>query len=145
MNPREMLAQGQSMAIAVFVPRQPIQTSRGLVRAMWFGHVHPNVRIGPVAEGDQFGESYDSGIRFEDAGYPNARASHNHACASATGQLSPNGDMDGLAACEAMGWLVDYLGPIGPGPNHYMTNQYTAGRARSDFLSTGHALPPMPE
>jgi hypothetical protein len=133
------------MQVAVFIPDQPLPSSRGPLRALWFGHVAPDVKTGRVEKGDTFARSFDSGIRFENNGVPLARAAHDHTCASTTGQLSPNGDVDGLAAAEVMGWTpVIFLGNGGPGPSQYQAGAYTAGRLRSDFTNTGHQIPDMP-
>jgi hypothetical protein len=144
-TPRDMLG-NQVMQVAVFVPDAPLNSSRGPIRAIWFGHVKPGVKTGRVAAGETFGYSYDSGIRFENNGVPNARASHVHACASATGQLSPNGDVDGLVAAELMGWTpITWVGSNGPGPQQYQSGAYCAGRPLADFRNSGHAVPPMPD
>jgi hypothetical protein len=144
-TPRELLGTGQVMQVAVFIPDQPLPSSRGPLRALWFGHVAPDVKTGRVEKGDTFARSFDSGIRFENNGVPLARAAHIHACASTTGQLTPNGDVDGLACAEVMGWTpVTFLGNGGPGPSQYQGGAYTAGRHRSDFTNTGHQIPDMP-
>jgi hypothetical protein len=132
---------GQTMHVAVFWPDQPLQTSGGPLRAIWFGHVRSNVRTGRVRRGEKFAETGASGIQFERAGIPNARAAHAHACASATGQLSPNGDVSGMLACEAMGWRVEFIGSNGPGPQQYMTGAFCAGRRLSDFHQAHQPLP----
>ena len=132
---------GQTMHVAVFWPDQLLQTSGGGLRAIWFGHVRGNVRTGRVRRGDQFAETGASGIQFERAGVSTARAAHAHACASATGQLSPNGDVDGLLACEAMGWRVQFIGSNGPGPTQYQTGLYCAGRLLTDFHTAHKPLP----
>ena len=132
---------GQTMHVAVFWPSQAIQTSGGRLTALWFGHVRGNVRTGAVNKGDTFAETGASGIQFERAGVATARAAHAHVCASTTGQLSPNGDVDGMLACEAMGWQVRFIGNDGPGPDQYKTGAYCAGRLLADFQNGGKPLP----
>lgn len=131
---------GQTMNVLVFVPVAPISTSYGLVRALWHGHVRNACQTGRMPKGDQFGLVGASGIQFERIGVSKARAAHSHACASATGQLSPNGDLDGMACAEAMEWDVTFLGN-GPGPNEYMGGGICAGRELSDFEQGGHPIP----
>lgn len=135
----------QAMYVAVLVYDMPISTPYGTVRADWAGHVNGNVQTGRVAKGEQYAESWDSGIRFENSGVPNARAAHIHACASATGTLSPNGDLDGMAFAFVRGWQpIKYLGEVGPGPTQYQQGGWTAGRRTTDFTSAGKPIPPMP-
>ncbi len=58
-----------------------------------------------------------------------------------SGQLSPNGDVDGMIACELMGWEVQFIGD-GPGPQQYqLPNVWTAGRRTSDFTAAGRPIP----
>lgn len=134
----------QTMYFLVYKPNSPIRTSRGTVVASWFGHVDgQQIKTGAVKKGEQFGRAWDSGIRFESGGVVNARAAHVHCCASATGNLTMNGDIDGLAAAEMMGWSVRHLG-TGPGPNDYFLGKHTAGRHTSDFTAAGKPIPPMP-
>ncbi len=140
MDRAQLIATGQTMYFVLFVPHAPIA---GL-KAMWFGHARGNAKVGAVKQGEWFGESGDSGIRFETAGVPNARASHVHCCASTSGQLTMNGDTDGLRAAAAMGWKVEFIGSNGPGPQQYQGGQFCAGRLLSDFTTHGHPIPPMP-
>lgn len=144
-HPADLMAALQTMYVAVLVYDTPISTPYGTVRVDWAGHVNGNVKTGRVAQGEQYAESWDSGIRFENSGVPNARAAHIHACASATGTLTPNGDLDGLAFAAARGWQpIRYLGEVGPGPTQYQQGGWTAGRRTSDFTSAGKPIPPMP-
>lgn len=139
------LAGLQPMYVAVLVYDTPIQTPWGTVKVDWAAHVRGNVKTGRVAAGEQYATCWDSGIRFEDSGIPNARAAHVHACASATGSLSPNGDLDGRAFGYVRGWEpLAYLGDGGPGPSQYQQGRYTAGRLTSDFKSAGKPIPPLP-
>lgn len=140
MTEADLVATGQTLYFVLFAPNAPLA---GL-KALWFGHARGNARLGPVKIGDWFGESWDSGIRFEAGGVPDARAAHVHCCASTTGQLTMNGDVDGLRAAAAMGWHVEFIGSNGPGPDQYYTGAYTAGRLRTDFTSGHHPIPPMP-
>jgi hypothetical protein len=132
----------QVMNVAVFVPDTPISSSRGVIRALWFGHIRNGTRQGHMNAGDKFGESGASGIQFERAGVLYARAAHVHACASVTGNLTPNGDVDGAVACEIMGWKVTNVGFV-PGPNQYFTGNYCAGRLLSDFRNASKPIPRM--
>jgi hypothetical protein len=142
----DLVALGQNMYIAVLVYDTPLSTPYGVVRADWAGHVKGNVKGGRVAQGEQYAESFDSGIRFELAGVSNARAAHIHACASATGTLTPNGDLDGLAFAAVRGWApITYLGEVGPGPTQYQQGGWTAGRRTADFTLAGKPLPPLPQ
>ncbi len=140
MMAEQLLTTGQTMYFVLFVPHAPLA---GL-KAMWFGHARGNAKTGAVKQGEWFGESADSGIRFETAGVPTARASHVHLCASATGALTMNGDVDGLRAAAAMGWQVEFIGSNGPGPSQYQGGAYTAGRLHADFTKAGKPIPPMP-
>lgn len=139
----QLHALGQTMYIAVLVYDTPIQTSYGLVRADWAGHVRSNVKTGRVASGEVYAEVGASGIQFEQAGVPHARAAHIHAAASSTGQLSPNGDVNGMAFAEVRGWKpLTWLGDVGPGPQDYLSGQFCAGRKLADFTAAGKAIPP---
>jgi hypothetical protein len=138
MQPADLIALGQTMYFVLYVPNVPLN---GL-KALWFGHSRGNAKLGAVKQGEWFGESWDSGVRFESVGI-HARASHVHCCASATGSLTVNGDVDGLLAAQAMGWDVQFIGN-GPGPNEYYSGRYCAGRLLSDFTAAGKPLPPMP-
>ena len=140
MDRAQLIATGQTMYFVLYQPAVPLA---GL-KALWFGHARGNAKVGPVATGEWFGESWDSGIHFESAGVPNARAAHVHCCASATGALTMNGDVDGLRAAAAMGWSVEFIGSNGPGPNDYLGGAYCAGRHLADFTNGGHPIPPMP-
>lgn len=135
----------QPMYVAVLVYDTPVSTPYGTVRVDWAAHVRGTVQTGRVVKDEQYAESYDSGIRFENSGVPNARAAHIHACASATGTLSPNGDLDGLAFAAVRGWTpITYLGEGGPGPTQYQAGGWTAGRRTTDFTQGGHPFPPIP-
>jgi hypothetical protein len=139
----ELRAIGQTMYFIVYQPDVPIQTSYGPFKVGWGGHARSNAKVGRVVKGDKYGESWDSGIHFE-PGVPEARAAHVHACASATGNLTMNGDISGLAWCEVHGWKVAFIGSNGPGPTQYQQGAYCAGRLRSDFTAAGKQPPPMP-
>lgn len=132
----------QTMYVAVFVPDAPLVISGKTVRLLVYGHVRNDIRTGRVTRGEQFATVWDSGIRFEAVGVQ-ARAAHVHCAASTTGQVSANGDVDGLLAATALGWTVEWRGQ-GPGPNEYMSGQWVAGRRRSDFERAGRSLPPVP-
>jgi len=135
----------QPMYVAVLVYDTPIQTPWGAVRTDWAGHVRADVKTGRVAKGETYAVCWNSGIDFEAAGIPNARASHIHACASTTGSLSPNGDMDGRAFAYVRGWEpMAYLGEGGPGPQDYQSGRWTAGRLTQDFHQAGKPIPPVP-
>lgn len=135
----------QPMHVAVLVYDTPIPTPWGAVRADWAAHVRGDVRTGRVAAGEPYAVCWDSGIRFENSGVAAARAAHIHACASATGTLTPNGDLDGRAFAYVRGWEpLAYLGEGGPGPGQYQQGRYTAGRLTSDFQRAGKPIPPMP-
>lgn len=136
----QLAALGQTMYFVLYQPAVPLA---GL-KALWFGHARGNAQVGPVATGEWFGESWDSGVHFETAGVPNARAAHVHCCASTTGALTMNGDVDGLRAAAAMGWQVEFIGSNGPGPTQYQGGAYCAGRLLSDFTNGHHPIPPMP-
>lgn len=127
----------QNMSIAVFWPDQSLYN----LKALWFGHVRPDIAVGRVEAGQRICTSWNSGIDFEARGIQ-ARASHVHCCGSTTGTLSPNGDADGLLAAGAMGWKVDWRGAGGPGPNDYLGGQWVAGKPRSAWA--GHSIPPPP-
>ena len=141
---RNLLEPNQTMYVAVFTPNRPIFTSRGVVKLVILGHLQQGVVIGPVQRGVKFGVSWDSGIRFEGQN-PVARAAHVHVAASSSGVLSPNGDMDGWAGVEAMGWQVTNVGRV-PGPSDYpVPNLWCAGRRYADFTASGHAIPASPD
>lgn len=135
----------QTMFVAVLRPNRPITLRDGTVlNHMHFGHVHAAIRTGPCPAGTPFAQTWDSGIRFELAGNPTARAAHVHVAASTVETLSPNGNVSGLYACEAMGWYVTQVA-YAPGPNDYMQpNKWCAGRRYSEFQQAGKAIPPMP-
>jgi len=135
----------QPMYVAVLVYDTPIPTPWGAVRTDWAGHVRADVKTGRVGAGETYAVCFDSGIRFENSGIPNARAAHIHACASATGSLSPNGDLDGRAFAYVRGWEpMAYLGEGGPGPQQYQSGRFCAGRLLSDFQQAGKPIPPLP-
>jgi hypothetical protein len=136
-NGVEVIYPKQTMAIAVYWPDAPLN---GL-RALWFGHVRPDIAVGRVEAGQRICTAWDSGVRFEDRGIQ-ARAAHVHCCASATGTLSPNGDVDSLRAAAAMGWQVEWRGAGGPGPEQYLSGLWAAGKPRSAWA--GRTLPPVP-
>lgn len=132
----------QIMNVVVFVPDAPLPSPGGPpLRALWFGHVRDDVRTGRVARGDLFALSGASGIQFEKVGIAKARAAHVHTCASATGALSPNGDVDGFVAAKAMGWDVVNVGTV-PGPNEYLSGYFCAGRLLRDFQWAHKPIPP---
>lgn len=136
------LIAAQAMYVAVYWPDAPIRLSNGqMLRAAWFGHCRGDIPVGRVDTGGRICTSWDSGVRFENNGIT-ARAAHAHTCGSATGTLSPNGDVDGLLVAQALGWQVEYRGASGPGPNDYMAGNYIAGKPRSQW--GGRAIPPMP-
>lgn len=131
----------QTMYVAVYVPDAPIALGGGApLRLLLFGHVRPDIRTGAVQRGDVFATVWDSGIHFEAQGIP-ARAAHVHCAASTTGQVSANGDVDGLLAAAALGWTVQWRGQ-GPGPNEYLSGQWAAGRLRVEFERAQRPLPP---
>jgi hypothetical protein len=144
MTAAQLVSTGQTMYFVVYQPDVPISTRYGLFKIGWAGHARGSAKVGRVKKGEWYGESYDSGIRFETAGVPNARAAHVHACASASGTLTMNGDINGLAWCEAHGWQVEFIGSNGPGPQQYQGGAFCAGRLLTDFTTHGHPIPPIP-
>jgi len=133
----------QVMYVAVFWPTGPLWLNGTRCGHLHYGHVRSNVTTGSVAAGQPFATTWDSGIRFENAGITNARAAHTHCCAGAGTTLSPNGDLDGRLAVLAQGWSVTDLRSI-PGPSDYQSGAYCAGRRLTDFTSGGHPIPPLP-
>lgn len=132
----------QTMAVAVWWPAAPFTVEGQRIGHLHYGHVRGDVRTGAIAKGEQFAQSWDSGIRFE-PGVPKARAAHTHCCAGAGTTLSPNGDLPGRLAAVAQGWTVTDIGTV-PGPTDYQGGRYTAGRLTSDFTQAGKPIPPMP-
>lgn len=131
----------QNMFIAVFWPDTPLQARNGqMVHAIWGGHCKSDIPVGRVETGQRFLTIWDSGVRFENNGIV-ARAAHVHLCGSATGTLSPNGDIDGFLIAELLGLYVQDVGTV-PGPNDYMTGGFIARLPRSQW--TGHTIPPIP-
>ena len=132
----------QTMYVPVYWPDATIRLANGqYCRAAWFGHSRQDAAVGRVDTGDRICTSWNSGINFEANGIT-ARAAHVHVCGTATGTLSPNGDVDGLLVAQALGWQVEWRGNVGPGPNDYMGGGWIAGKRRSAW--TGRALPPQP-
>lgn len=135
----------QVMYVAVFWPDEPLIIAGQRIGHLHYGHVHENIRVGRVAQGDAFAWAWDTGIRFE-PGVPKARATHTHCCAGAGTTLSPNGDLPGEYAIMAQGWAATDIGTV-PGPTGttgYQSGRYTAGRPTSDFTEAGKQIPPMP-
>jgi hypothetical protein len=141
----------QQMAVFVWWPDTPYVVAG--VPLLWIGgaHVDPtSVRQGHVNTGDTMALTSNSGINFERAGYAEARAAHWHAICGRSRQLSPNGDVSGALAIQALGFPAPVLGPK-PGPTQYEQRGadgkclYCAGRLRSDFLAAGKPIPPMPQ
>lgn len=132
----------QVMYVAVFWPNAPLVIDGQRIGHLHYGHVHENIRVGTVAQGDEFAWAWDTGIRFE-PGVPKARATHTHCCAGAGTTLSPNGDLPGVLAVKAQGWAATDIGTV-PGPTDYMGGRYTAGRLTTDFTKAGKPIPPMP-
>lgn len=126
----------QVMNVAVFMFDTPINGVRGI----GLGHVRNGTLQGHMLKGTKFGESGASGIQFERAGITTARAAHVHATTFMSGQLSPNGDADGKIACEIMGWQLTDVGFV-PGPTHYFSGNYCAGRLLSDFRNASKPVP----
>lgn len=141
-NPNTVNPLAQVMNVAVFVPDRPFNTSKGIVKAIGFGHNRNGTVQGHMMKGTKFGESGASGIQFERAGVTYARAAHVHATAFISGQLSPNGDVDGAVVFEIMGWKGTNVGFV-PGPTHYFTGNYCAGRLLSDFKTASKPVPRM--
>jgi hypothetical protein len=134
----------QTMYVLAYAPDGGYRTTGGLVRLQVGAHVRQDIRTGRVTTGDLMTVVWDSGIHFESAGNPVARAAHFHSAPSQSGQLLPNGDMDGLYGCELFSWQVQNIGTV-PGPNDYaIPNRYCAGRLYSDFQQAGQSIPPMP-
>jgi hypothetical protein len=132
----------QTMFFALLTFDTPQRLPNGVIaKAIWLGHVRGDIATGHLVKGQRWCTLWNSGINFEAAGIP-ALASHAHTCGTATGQLTMNGDVDGYAVAEFLGWTLHNAGVSGPGPDHYMTGQYRAGKHVS--LWTGHALPPGP-
>lgn len=131
----------QTMFVAVFWPASTLVIDNVRIGHLHYGHVHQDVKTGPVAAGDTFALSWDSGIRWEPS--IQTRAAHTHCCAGAGSTLSPNGDLDGTLAIKAQGWNATALASV-PGPLQYQSGQYCAGRLRNDFTAAGKPIPPMP-
>jgi hypothetical protein len=134
----------QIMYVAVVRFAQPFVIDGVPLQHLHLGHVHPQIATGRRAKGEQFGQTWDSGIRFEQAGNPVARAAHVHTAASTRAELTPNGNVSGLYAARAMGWLVQPVARV-PGPEEYrQPYQYTAGRRYAEFQQAGRPIPPIP-
>jgi hypothetical protein len=117
-------ALGTMMHIAVLTFDQSQQTPGGaLARAIWIGHVQDGFPTGRRAAGNLFAVCGRSGIEF--AG---CDASHGHLCGTATGQLSPNGDIPGVEVARLLGFNPRVT--TVPGPQEYMTGQYDRGKPR---------------
>lgn len=131
----------QTMFVAVYWPDDPRRVGNGQVyRAAGAGHCRSDVPVGRVNAGDRWATTWDSGVRFEGQGLQ-VRAAHVH-LTGFTGQLSPNGDIDGLLVAEDLGLQVRNVGIIA-GPNDYLAGSWIAGRPKREWA--GRALPPMPE
>jgi hypothetical protein len=134
----------QAMYVAVIDPVSSYMTSGGPIRRLVGAHVNSAIKSGRQPKGTTITVTWDTGIRFEPSPNPVARAAHFHSAPSQSGQLLPNGDMDGIYGFEMLGWEARDLGSM-PGPTDYSRpNLFCAGRRYQDFVSAGRQIPPIP-
>lgn len=121
-DPMNLLAAGP-MIISVATPNVPVTINGYRAVRFWYGHVQDGFGLGRRLNGDMLFRCGTSGLESL-PGEPG----HVHCCASATGQLTPNGDLPGIIAAKWVGrnprvtWV--------PGPQQYMTGRYYRGKAR---------------
>jgi hypothetical protein len=119
---------GTMMHIAVLAFDQPQRTPGGqTVRAIWIGHVIDGFPTGRRAAGNLFAVCGRSGIEF-----PGCDASHGHVCGTATGQLTPNGDIPGVEVVRLLGFnprVTEVPGPYSPNGG-YAGGGYDKGKPR---------------
>lgn len=111
------------MYICVFTPDQPVMVDGYRVVRFWFGHVQDGFATGKRKQGDLMFRCGNSGIAMLPG-----EASHIHCCASATGSLTPNGDVPGSVAVRWLGFNPRVIWV--PGPAHYASGGYFRGKAR---------------
>jgi hypothetical protein len=121
---------GTQLHIAVFWPEQPLPLPDGrTLRVLWIGHVRSDVPVGPREAGDPLAVCWNSGIEFAvvnpRTGQP-IDASHGHVAGSATGRLSPNGDVPGLWVAQLLGYRPRVTRV--PGPADYASGRWDRGK-----------------
>jgi hypothetical protein len=115
---------GTMMHIAVLTFDQPPRTPGGQpVRALWIGHCEDGFATGRRAAGADFCRCGNSGVEF-----PGVDASHGHVCGTATGQLSPNGDVPGVEVARLLGFNPRVVRV--PGPADYQAGRADKGQFR---------------
>lgn len=96
--------------------------------ALGLGHIDPtSVTRGGVKTGGVICRGGMSGLEALAQWEP----SHTHLTVYRTGQLSPNGDYDGVWAARYFGF--DPLVVPVPGPTEYLSGQFFRGRVRTDW------------
>lgn len=115
-------ALGTFMHIAVLTFDQPQRTPGGqTVRAIWIGHCQDGFPVGGRSTGDLFCLTGRSGIEF-----PGVDAAHGHVCGTATGALSPNGDVPGIEVARLLGFNPRVTRV--PGPADYQARKADRGK-----------------
>jgi hypothetical protein len=122
---KAITALGTYMHIAVLTFDAPQQTPGGqTVRAIWIGHCRDGFATGRRWQaGDPFCVAGNSGIEF--AGVD---ASHGHLAGTATGTLSPNGDVPGVEVARLLGFRPRVTAV--PGPADYAAQRADRGKFR---------------